>query len=145
MIEETATVVAVDGPYVWLERARASTCGSCSLKGGCGTSVLAQAVGRRTVRVRAENTLAAREGDRVVVGLLESALMEGSILMYLVPVLALLGGGLFGEFMARRLEFASTDPMAMAFGVAATVLALLWVRARIDRARFRPVLVRRLN
>jgi sigma-E factor negative regulatory protein RseC len=145
VIEETGTVVAVEGSYAWVERARASTCGSCSLKGGCGTSVLAQVLGRRTARVRAENAISARVGDRVVVGLAEAALLEGSLVMYLVPVLALLGGGLFGELMARRLALASADPLAAAGAVVATVLALLWVRGRIARERCRPVLMRRLN
>lgn len=145
MIEETGRVVATDGEYAWVERVRASTCGSCSLKGGCGTSVLARAVGRRSVRVRAENAIAARVGDQVVVGLMEAALLEGSLLMYLVPILALLGGGLAGELLARHLALQATDPLALAGALVAAAAALLWVRGRIDRTRFRPVLVRRLN
>lgn len=144
MIEESATVVAVEGPFAWVERGRESACGSCSLKGGCGTSVLARVVGNRRARVRAENGIAARVGDRVVVGLVESALVEGSVLMYLVPMLALLAGGAFGEFLAQRLGHGSGDPLALVGAVLATAAALLWVRGRIHRARFQPMLVRHL-
>ena len=50
------------------------------------------------------------------VGLEEAALVRGSLAVYTVPLLGLLAGALFGDFMARQWLVPSADAMSILFG-----------------------------
>jgi len=41
MIEETASVVALEDDFAWVETQRKSTCGACAVNKGCGAATLA--------------------------------------------------------------------------------------------------------
>ncbi len=147
MIEETATVVAVEPGFAWVETQRQNACGSCAAKAGCGTSVLAKVYGQRRTRVRALDPGGMQVGDTVVIGLREAAFVKGSLAVYLVPLAGLLGGGLFGELIGQQMQW--PGEVATLLAAAAGFLAgLVWVRrfARRVRAdlRFQPVVLRRL-
>ncbi|MBK9131474.1 MAG: SoxR reducing system RseC family protein [Gammaproteobacteria bacterium] len=55
-----------------------TTCGSCSVQKGCGTSVLAKVLGNRVNRIRVINTIGAKTGEWVVLGLEDGALARSS-------------------------------------------------------------------
>ena len=74
MIEEQGEVVEVQGEFAWIESERTTTCGSCAVRKGCGTSAIAKVLGQRRVRLRVLNRIDARVGDRVVIGIAESGL-----------------------------------------------------------------------
>ncbi len=141
MIEQYATVVRVEGDRAWITAERESSCGQCSLRKGCGTAVLAGVLGRRAVNLRALNPLQAQPGERVIVGLDESAMLRGAVAVYLVPLLALLAGA---GLLAGLGEGA-----AMAGGGLGFLAGLIWLRRfhrRIRRdPRFQPVILRRLQ
>jgi sigma-E factor negative regulatory protein RseC len=147
MIEESGRVVSIDGDDAWVETSRRSSCGSCEAK-GCGTGTLSQILGRKTQQLRVKNPVGAVPGDRVVLGISETALIKGSLAVYLVPLLALLGGGLFGELMAPQLELSGEGPAIVA-ALIALGLSLLWLRRfnrRVaDDERFNAVILRREN
>jgi len=149
MIEESAQVVSVDGEFAWVQTQRKSACASCPANKGCGTAVLAKVVGTRQSRIRALNRAGAAVGDRVLLGLQESALVRGSLAVYAVPLASLLGGGLFGQFMAGRLGLEnSAEGASIACALLGLAGGLLWLRGftrRIrDDARFQPIILRRL-
>lgn len=141
MIEETARVVAREGDEVWVEAERRSACGGCSAASGCGTGALAGVFGRRTLRLRAHDETGAAVGDRVRIGLDEAALVRGSLAVYLVPLLTLLGGALLGESLAPQWGIGSAEGASIALGVAGLAAGMLWVRVfsrgaqRSDRFR----------
>jgi len=147
MIEESGRVVAIDGNDAWVETSRRSSCGSCEAK-GCGTGTLSQILGRKTQRLRVKNPVGAVPGDRVILGIRESALIKGSLAVYLVPLLALLGGGLFGELMGAQLGVPGEGATIFA-ALIALGLSLLWLRRfnrRVaDDERFNAVILRREN
>ncbi len=119
-------MVDTDGDYAWVETSRRTSCGSCEAK-GCGTGALSQVLGRKSQRMRVKNPINARAGEQVVLGISESALVRGSLAVYLVPLLALLGGGLFGELMAAQLAI-SSESMSILFALAGLGVSLLWLR-----------------
>ena len=86
MIEETGTVVSQDGDWAIVEPDKTSACGSCSVRNGCGTASLSRFFGQRRHAFHAQNPINARPGDRVVMGLDESSLIKGSVLVYLLPI-----------------------------------------------------------
>lgn len=89
MIEQQATVISRDGRLVWVEAERQSTCGQCQARKGCGTGLLARHVGRRFSRLAVNTDLDLKVGQQVMVSIPEQALLNGALLMYLVPLLVL--------------------------------------------------------
>jgi sigma-E factor negative regulatory protein RseC len=149
VIEESATVTQVGEGFAWVETQRQSACGACAVRTGCGTATLAKVLGQRQRQLRAINRIGAHVGDRVVIGLAEGALLQGSVAVYLVPLLAMMLAAGLGEMLAANLGIQRTEAMAVALGLLGIVGGLLWVRAFARRVegdeRYQPTLVRRLD
>ncbi len=147
MIEESGCIVELEGDYAWVETARRSSCSSCSAKGGgCGTGALSEVLGARSQRLRVRNELHAENGERVLLGIEESALLRGSLAVYIVPLLALMGGALLGEALASGVGGEWPALLGAGLGMG---LALAWLRRFNHRAganpRYQPRMLRRLG
>lgn len=125
MIEETAHVVDTEGEYAWVETERRSSCGSCSAK-GCGTGALSKILGRRSQRLKVLNPVEAKPGDEVVLGIREQALLKGSVAVYIVPLLAMLGGALLGEGVAPQWQ-SDAETLSMLFGLFGLAAGFFWL------------------
>ena len=149
MIEEQAQVVQRDGDYVWVETQKQSTCGTCSLNKGCGTGIIATYFNNKTARIKIENAIGANIGDRVLIGLNESALMLGSFLVYLLPLLFVLIFAIFGELMANQLLIEAKEMVVIMSAVIGFLISIFFVRKLVKRSkgsnRFQPVLIKKLN
>ncbi|GAB6054578.1 SoxR reducing system RseC family protein [Magnetospira thiophila] len=97
LVEGTAWVLAVSEESVWLQAESQSACGSCQSTKSCGVSTLSKFLGRKDVRFRLNNDFDARPGERVVIGISQSALLGASIIAYMVPVLGLMIGAVGGS------------------------------------------------
>jgi len=135
-VEEEAVVVAREGRYAWVEAARQSHCGQCAVAKGCGTAALGKALGRRVNRVRALNPIGARPGERVVVGVRGEALVKGSLWLYGVPLLAMLGLPL----IARTLFGELSEGAAVVFAFVGLVGAFVWLGGKRGRLGQDPAL-----
>lgn len=146
MIEQEATVVAREGDHVWVEARRQSTCNGCAARSGCGTGALGGWLPGAVTRLRVPDPLGVRPGERVVIGVPEGAVLRGSLLVYLVPLLGLLGGALMGEQLGAFLSHTG-DALALAGGAAGLLLGFVYARRAGSegghRGRTQPVLVRR--
>ena len=142
MIEETAIVIDVRGQQALLQTQRKSTCHSCSAKSACGTSTLSKVVGQRSSEFVVENTLGARKGDRVIVAVNENALLEGSLMVYLLPLVLMIVAGLFADWLF------ATEGLTILASVSGFVMAMVFVRYTLLSGRLKksiqPHLVRRL-
>ena len=145
MIEERARVISVDRGHAWVETQRQSACGTCAANKGCGTSVLAKVLGNRRSRVRAIDPVGVRLGDEVMVGIAESALVRGSLAIYLVPLLALV----VCAGAVQVLWPGVGEPVVILAGLAGLAAGLAWVRLFSRRIssdpRYQPVILRRLS
>lgn len=148
MIEESAQVVAVEGEFVWVETQRQSTCGGCAAKPACGTAALAKILGQKRTRVRALNHNGAQVGDRVIVGVDESALVRGSLAVYAVPLLALLAGAISGHQLTQFWSLPG-EALTLVLGGSGLWAGLAWLKGFTRRIhndrRYQPVVVRRLS
>jgi sigma-E factor negative regulatory protein RseC len=149
MLEESAQVVRIDGPDVWVETLRQSTCSGCAAEKGCGTAALAKVLGNRRNRVRALSRIPLGIGDRVVIGVQERALVRGSMAVYAVPILLLLVGAVLGELGAERRLWDNAETASVVLGLAGLSAGLVWLarftrRIRKDQ-RYQPVVLRRLD
>jgi sigma-E factor negative regulatory protein RseC len=126
--KETGLVTAVDDDgFARVKVHRVEACHSCEAKGPC------QALGgkREEVVLRVENTLGAKRGDLVVLGLPEVSVISASAAVYLIPASALIGGALLGADLGPSVGL-SSDPAAL-IGAAAGLLVGLgatWAYSR---------------
>jgi len=99
MLTESALVTRRDGDRVELELQRSSACDHCELNQGCGTGALGRLLGRRSRPLVIETDRECKPGDRVLVELPESALVRASLLLYGLPLLGLVLGGLLAAML----------------------------------------------
>ncbi|MBU2954131.1 SoxR reducing system RseC family protein [Marinobacter sp. F3R08] len=97
MITETGRVVALRGDRAWVQTIRTSACQSCSARTGCGQKVLAAASGGRANQILVSNSVNARVGDEVTIGIDDQALLGASFLVYAVPLLLMVAASVIGH------------------------------------------------
>ncbi len=117
MLEETASVVSLEGDRAKVVLVRSDACGSCSAKNMCHPS------SGQTMEMAVLNSAGARPGDRVIVSLPPGELLKASATAYLLPAVAAVAGGAVG--WSRT----GTDPGAIVgsvIGLAAATIYLFW-------------------
>ena len=146
MIEEVALVLNCDGEYADIETKPQSSCGGCSSNSVCGAGVFSKVFGNRKTVVRVVNSIHAKPGDQVIIGLQESALSKVSLVFYMVPIISMLLLAVVGQESAIRLGYASYDLFAVLGGVVGFLVGLGLVRIFAKRvqgdSRYQPVLLR---
>jgi len=135
MIEETGRVVALAPGSVWVETERSSTCSGCSVRSGCGQGL----VDRLGIRERRGLILALCDlrlsvGDTVVVGIRESVLLHGAVLVYLFPLIMLF------IFAVIASQLSAPEPYVMLAGLGGFLVAWLLVRKRSQQTSIDPAL-----
>lgn len=103
MLIEKGIIVAADNDYIWIETIRKSACQACNARTGCGQALMSELVSPETqykkniVRVSVpENT--GKIGDEINIGIHETALIKMAMLVYGLPVIGLLLGGVAGQY-----------------------------------------------
>jgi len=139
MIEEHATVIALEGKEALLQTQRKSACQSCSVKAGCGTSVLSKVVGQRSRQIRIENSLNAQLGDTVLLGVNEQALVQGSLLIYALPLVVMLLLAVLAEWWAQGQGY-NSELLAIVAALLGFVISLLAVRFFVSRNKLKQCL-----
>lgn len=94
MVEESGTVVRIDGDALWVETLRQSTCGTCRARSGCGQRALAgvlQTTSTLRVPLDGRSPGAFAIGEAVTIGIPDHVIALGSLGVYLVPLLGFLG------------------------------------------------------
>lgn len=147
MIEEIATVIECSGKQVVLEAQRKSTCGSCGAKAGCGTAVFAKTLGKKSSQITVDNTLNLQVGDRVLVGLHENAMLLGSFIVYLIPLLGLLIFAITGNWLIQQIYQEESEIVTIVFALLGFIFSMGLVK-RFNRKiktdpRFQPVLLKK--
>ncbi|WOH37327.1 SoxR reducing system RseC family protein [Thalassotalea fonticola] len=100
MIEETATVVAIEGNQVIVKSVIKSTCHSCNQQDDCGSGQIAKAIPHKALTTRFENTTAQLKlGDEVVIGLSEKSVISSALQVYMLPLFAMIVFAAIGQFI----------------------------------------------
>ncbi len=96
MITETGRVVAVEDKWLWVEVIQQSMCQSCSAQKGCGQSLLNKLHGSKRNHVQIALGDFKKDdfsvGDTVSLGIQESVLLVGSVIVYLIPLSLMIAG-----------------------------------------------------
>ena len=96
-----ATIVQLQGDEAAVQTTSGAGCGSCSSEGGCGSSKLTQLFCSKQPLFFVHNEIGAKVGDEVEVELPDGVLLRSSMQMYVLPLLLLLAGGLFGTMLTH--------------------------------------------
>ena len=99
MIEELAVVVKIENHQVWVERGQNNGCGACQQKASCTTHLLGSVLKKKSVPV--DSGMQLKTGDQVMVAIDESLLLRASLLLYLVPLIALFTGAGFADWLLK--------------------------------------------
>lgn len=148
MIEQYATVVAVEHDRVTVEARRGTGCGTCASGGGCGAGVFGSLFGNRSSPIEVTTDMAVQPGDEVVIGMPENALLLGSLWVYFVPLLLFMAGSLVGRTVAANTG--GGELLVVVGGIAGGAAGFIWAAAHI-RARhqhgssFRPVVLKQVT
>jgi len=104
MIEEVAVVVKIENHQVWVQSGQNSACGGCRQKASCTTNALGSVLKKKSVPV--DSGIQLKTGDEVIVAIDESLLLRASLLLYLVPLIALFtGAGIADWLLADKLPY----------------------------------------
>ena len=142
MITETGRVVAVEQDCLWVETIQSSTCDSCSAQKGCGQSLIAKWDGNTSfirVLLQGRDPEDYRFHDTITVGIPEQVVANGSLLVYLTPLLVMMAGLMFGHWM--QLGEGANILLALLGLVAGGLLVRLHSAVHRDDERVQPVIV----
>lgn len=130
MLSESATVVSVDPDGVWVEARAKSQCGDCQARKGCGHSLL-DTLFARSNRLKAYSEdgrllQGLKTGETVTIGVPEQAVLIGSLLLYLFPLLTMLMPALLFSITG------APEGLIIVAAVVGFTLGLLILRQRIS-------------
>jgi|SRR5690554_108586 len=142
MLLETGNIVAVEPDGLWVETIQSSTCGSCAARKGCGQSLLAKLAGHTSylwVSLAGRNPDDYQIGDEIQLGVPEEVIVNGSLLVYFLPLLSLLAATVLAHYSVGR-EGVTT--LAAIAGLIGGGLVVRWhAYATRHDSRLQPVLV----
>jgi sigma-E factor negative regulatory protein RseC len=145
MIEESAVVVKLENDQVWVESGPNSACGGCQQKASCTTNAIGSVLKKKSVPVDCDIQL--KTGDQVMVAIDESLLLRASLLLYLVPLIALFtGAGMADWIVVDGTRYAE---LWIAGSAVLSFLVSLWIINRTQSLLIlnyyaRPVVVRKI-
>ena len=146
MVEEQAVVVVLKDEMAMLEVIRRKPCGLCGQTRGCGASMWGKLLRHRPRIFKALNRIDAKVGDFVVVGVEEQALLRSALLVYGIPLLALLAGAIVASIAWGG---SNRDSSTVVGAVVGLIVGLLWVRGHTAgqglNPRYQPVILRADN
>ena len=135
MLQETGTVVKVDGDSLWVETRQQSACNSCRARAGCGQQALGKALaGSSVIRVllNGRSSHLFRPRQQVTIGIPEDVVVRWSLFIYLLPVASLIIGAWLGFHLSGN------EGITALAGFAGLVVGGALVRLFSDRARTDP-------
>lgn len=98
-IKEQGRVVAIESDCLWVETIRQSTCNSCSAQKGCGHGLMNKAASGQSHHIRValsadQDSQSFALNDEVDIAIPEKSLVQGALIVYLLPLFTLLAGAL---------------------------------------------------
>ncbi len=123
MADDQGIVVGIYGGNAKIKSRRSEACDHCEAQDGC--RVMGGASGKEMF-FEVENTLDAKMGDQVKVRVSDKAFLKAIFLVYVIPMIAFMGGAVLGqEFGLARGYDPSASSAIMAFGLMALTFSIV--------------------
>jgi sigma-E factor negative regulatory protein RseC len=138
MIEEEGMVVEVGGDTAKVAILKKSACESCAAAGVCHPG--------DQEYMEASNPLGAKTGQKVKVVVAPQVYLKASIILYGVPMAALVGGAIVAKNLAMKYGAeANSDLWAFIGGMACMLVSFVFIRMynkKVEKTReYKPVIV----
>lgn len=124
-LTRTAVVKGVQGRMALVVTRMEPACEGCKARDTC----LTLGGGGAHVEARARNTVGAEPGDVVTISIRGSSLLKASFLVYMVPMLALIGGIVLGYLLSRVISV-DENLLVGLFGLLAFSGAFIWLKKK---------------
>ena len=140
MNQEQGVVKEIQGSKALVLTDRQSMCGECVAHGCChmlggGKEMLAEAI----------NSVGAKAGDFVKIGIPEGTVIKASMVVYMVPALGLVSGATLGYYIARSFRF-DINPLTLVGSIVGLGVAFIAVRLLSNtlskKPAFRPEIIK---
>ncbi|PFG55312.1 RseC/MucC-like positive regulator of sigma(E) [Vibrio sp. ES.051] len=80
-----------------------TSCSSCSSQKNCGTGLVTKAIGNKSLSWQLRTEKSVKIGQVVEIGFPEASLIKSAMAVYLLPLLGLIVGAMFGHFLFEPL------------------------------------------
>ena len=146
-MEEEGSVIKLENGYAIVQTEKGSACSGCGSKASC------HAMGGtdgKIMEMSAVNDINAKVGDRVVIAIDSVIMLKSSFLIYIVPLVVMIAGGVMGDSYARE-HMPASDPdlVAGATGIICLIISFLgiklWSKGLEQKAQYRPKIIRIVN
>lgn len=140
MIEEEGVVVEVVGENARIAILKKSACESCAAAGTCHPQDADRSL------MEAANPLNAVKGQRVKVVLAPQVYLKASIILYGIPMTALIGGAIIAKNVAiQYIGQENSDLWAFVAGMACMIVSFIFIRRYNNKVestqKYKPVIV----
>ena len=115
MIEEQATVVAVENNIATVTSELKSGCSGCHQVDNCGTGQISKALPQKKLTVTITTNLPVEVGDKVVIAMPETPLLSTAFQVYILPILGLIMFAWLAQVLVEQQLF-SHELWAVVFG-----------------------------
>jgi sigma-E factor negative regulatory protein RseC len=126
MVTEKGVIEKITSQKALVRIQKSSACATCEARAACHVH------NEREMLVEVTNDLHAKVGDYVEISVPARSLLRISLLVYLLPVLALIAGAYTGSAWADTFHIPST--LASIIGGGLAVGISFWVLKRVDRS-----------
>jgi sigma-E factor negative regulatory protein RseC len=137
---EEGIVIRLGTNTAWVKTQKSSACESCSGKSACHSLG-----GGEDMEVEVLNGIGAKNGDRVKIHFETGSLIKVSFLLYVFPILCLIGGAVLGQKIAPAIHFDASASAAVT-GFLFFCIAFIFIRAKgnamAKKSRYQPKLVK---
>lgn len=138
MIEEEGIVAEVEGDIAKVAILKKSACEQCAAAGVCHPG--------DQEYMEASNPLGAKKGQKVKVVVAPQVYLKASIILYGVPMAALVGGAIIAKNLAMQYgSEANSDLWAFIAGMACMLVSFVFIRRynkKVEKTReYKPVIV----
>lgn len=145
MIEEHARVARIEADGIFVETLRKSSCSSCKASAACGNALLENLFSGKRQLLRVLPFDGLKQGDEVIIGLHEEALLKGSFMVYSIPLILMLSLAILVSLISPPLA----DGWVVMAGFAGLLVGFGWLRVfssniRYDE-RYQPVVLRKMQ
>lgn len=119
-MDRIGIVTEVKGSQVTVELERHSACGDCGMCGHASES--------KCFKVKTRNTIDAVVGEKVMVEMPDQSLVKVAMIVYTIPLIALIIGVMLGNVFITQLQGEIKDLMSFLLGVIFMGGTFIWVK-----------------
>ncbi|ARD39170.1 SoxR-reducing system protein RseC [Edwardsiella ictaluri] len=139
MMREWATVISWRQGEALLQCESHAGCSGCRARQGCGSAALAELGPQTRHQLRLAVSQPLQPGQRVEIGLQEASVLRSALLVYITPLVGLLGGGGGGQLWLGSDGASALG--ALIGGVLGFALARSLARRMAQGEAYQPVLL----